>query len=39
MGVKSHGAFQATHLSVLETGPGARDAFWKPADQLIDSAR
>jgi pimeloyl-ACP methyl ester carboxylesterase len=35
--VRSHGGFQATHLSVLESGPGARRAFWAPADRLIES--
>jgi pimeloyl-ACP methyl ester carboxylesterase len=39
IGVKSHGAFKATHLSVLETGRGAQHAFWTPADDLIDSVR
>jgi pimeloyl-ACP methyl ester carboxylesterase len=39
IGVTSTKTFKATHLSVLETGPGARNAFWKPADQLIDSVR
>jgi pimeloyl-ACP methyl ester carboxylesterase len=39
IGVKSRGAFKATHLSALETGRGARSAFWKPADDLIDSTR
>ncbi len=38
-GVHSHGAFQATHLSVLEDTPGARAAFWAPADRLIASVR
>lgn len=39
IGVKSTKSFKATHLSVLESGPGAQDAFWKPADELIDSVR
>ena len=34
--VRSHGAFAATHLSVLEDSPGARAAFWKRADRLVD---
>jgi acetyl esterase/lipase len=34
--VRSHGAFVATHLSVLEDSPGARAAFWKRADRLVD---
>jgi pimeloyl-ACP methyl ester carboxylesterase len=37
--VRSKNGFSATHLSVLQTGAGARDAFWKPADALIDSVR
>ena len=37
--VRSHGAFQATHLSVLENSPGARRAFWARADRLIASVR
>ena len=39
IGVKSTQGFSATHVSVLESGPGARNAFWKPADRLIDSVR
>ena len=39
IGVKSTKTFSATHLSVLEDTPGARNAFWKPADKLIDSVR
>jgi dienelactone hydrolase len=35
--VRSRGAFQATHLSVLENSPGARRAFWARADSLIES--
>jgi pimeloyl-ACP methyl ester carboxylesterase len=35
--VRSRGAFQATHLSVLEDSPGARRAFWARADRLIES--
>lgn len=35
--VRSHGAFVASHLSVLEDSPGARTAFWARADRLIDS--
>jgi dienelactone hydrolase len=34
--VRSHGAFVATHLSVLEDSPGARAAFWRRADRLVD---
>jgi pimeloyl-ACP methyl ester carboxylesterase len=39
IGVKSTKTFSATHLSVLEDTAGARKAFWKPADRLIDSIR
>lgn len=39
IGVKSTKTFQATHLSVLDPGPGAQKAFWVPADKLIDSVR
>jgi predicted alpha/beta-hydrolase family hydrolase len=35
--VRSHGAFVATHLSVLESSPGARRAFWARADRMIDA--
>jgi hypothetical protein len=34
--VRSHGTFVASHLSVLEDSAGARAAFWKRADALID---
>lgn len=34
--VRSHGRFQATHLSVLDDSPGARRAFWDRADRLIE---
>jgi poly(3-hydroxybutyrate) depolymerase len=37
--VHSDGAFTASHLSVLETTPGARAAFWSRADRLIAAAR
>ena len=37
--VKSTKTFSATHLSVLESGRGARKAFWRPADRLIESVR
>jgi hypothetical protein len=33
--VRSHGSFTADHLSVLQTSPGAKAAFWKRADRLI----
>jgi pimeloyl-ACP methyl ester carboxylesterase len=39
IGVKSTKTFQATHLSVLDPGPGAQRAFWVPADKLVDSVR
>jgi pimeloyl-ACP methyl ester carboxylesterase len=35
--VRSHGGFQATHLSVLQSDPAARRAFWARADRLIAS--
>jgi dienelactone hydrolase len=34
--VRSHGAFVASHLSVLDDSPGARAAFWRRADRMID---
>jgi dienelactone hydrolase len=37
--VRSKGSFTASHLSVLETTPGARTAFWRRADRLIASVR
>ncbi len=37
--VRSRGGFQATHLSVLDSGPGARRAFWARVDRLIESVR
>jgi dienelactone hydrolase len=37
--VRSSKRFQATHLSVLEDSPGARIAFWRPADRLIARVR
>ena len=33
--VRSHGDFVASHLSVLETSPGARAAYWARADRLL----
>jgi len=33
--VRSHGGFEANHLSVLEDVPAARKAFWDRADRLI----
>jgi hypothetical protein len=39
IGVKSKPGFEAEHLAPLETTPEARAAFWKPADELIDSVR
>jgi hypothetical protein len=37
--VRSTGSFKASHLSVLETSPGARAAFWARADRLIAAVR
>ena len=36
---ESQGTFQATHLSVFDTSPRARSAYWTPADRLIDRVR
>jgi acetyl esterase/lipase len=36
--VRSTPSFSATHLSALETSPGARRAFWARADRLVDKA-
>jgi hypothetical protein len=38
-GVKSTKGFVADHTSPLEASPQAQNAFWKPADRLIDSVR
>jgi hypothetical protein len=38
-GVRSKPGFEAEHLAPLETTPEAKEAFWKPADELIDSVR
>jgi pimeloyl-ACP methyl ester carboxylesterase len=37
--VRSKAPFVANHLSVMQTSPGAKAAFWKPADRLIESVR
>jgi pimeloyl-ACP methyl ester carboxylesterase len=37
--VRSNKTFKATHLSVLENNKGARLAFWRPTDKLIESVR
>jgi hypothetical protein len=37
--VRSNSEFKASHLSVLETTPGARAAFWRRADRLIAATR
>jgi poly(3-hydroxybutyrate) depolymerase len=37
--VRSHGGFVASHLAPLEVSPAAKDAFWKPADELIERVR
>ena len=39
LGAKSTKGFVANHTSPMETSPGARNAFWQPADELIDSVR
>jgi pimeloyl-ACP methyl ester carboxylesterase len=38
-GVKSTKGFVANHLSPMDTSAQAQNAFWKPADRLIDSVR
>jgi hypothetical protein len=35
--VHSKGSFVATHLSVFETSPAAKAAFWQPADAMISA--
>jgi acetyl esterase/lipase len=37
--VRSHGGFVASHLAPLGTSPAARDAFWRPADELVARVR
>jgi pimeloyl-ACP methyl ester carboxylesterase len=39
IGVKSTKGFVADHTSPMKTSPQARNAFWTPADRLIDSVR
>jgi dienelactone hydrolase len=34
---RSHGSFIASHLGPLGTSPGARKAYWVPADRLLAS--
>jgi hypothetical protein len=34
--VLSHGSFTADHFAPMQTSPAARDAFWRPADQILD---
>lgn len=36
---KSVPGFRATHLSVFQTSPAARRAYWAPADRLISAVR
>jgi pimeloyl-ACP methyl ester carboxylesterase len=36
--VQSRGAFVANHFSALDDSAGARQAFWDPADRLINNA-
>jgi predicted alpha/beta-hydrolase family hydrolase len=35
--VASHGSFTANHLAPLRTSPGAKQAFWNPADEILTS--
>ena len=37
--VRSLGGFVASHLAPLDTSPTAKDAFWKPADELVARVR
>ena len=37
--VRSHGGFVASHLAPLDTSPAAKDAFWRPADELVARVR
>jgi pimeloyl-ACP methyl ester carboxylesterase len=39
IGVKSTKGFVANHISPMNASPQAQNAFWKPADRLIDSVR
>jgi predicted esterase len=35
--VASHGAFIADHFAPMSTSPAAKNAFWRPADDVLDS--
>jgi hypothetical protein len=35
--VQSHGGFTADHFAPMDTSPAAKAAFWKPADDVLDS--
>jgi acetyl esterase/lipase len=35
--VASHGAFTADHFAPMSTSPAAKNAFWRPADDVLNS--
>jgi len=35
--VQSHGAFTADHFAPMSALPGAKNAFWRPADDVLDA--
>ena len=35
--VQSHGAFTADHFAPMQTTPAAKNAFWRPADDVLDA--
>jgi predicted esterase len=35
--VQSHGAFTADHFAPMSTTPAAKNAFWRPADDVLDA--
>ena len=35
--VQSHGGFTADHFAPMSTSPAAKNAFWRPADDVLDS--
>jgi predicted esterase len=35
--VQSHGAFTADHFAPMSTSPAAKNAFWRPADDVLDA--
>jgi predicted esterase len=35
--VQSHSGFIADHFAPMQTSPGAKAAFWKPADEVLDA--